>query len=541
MKKVEKGRSFSTIAFIVCIALLITIAILYFYNIFQWSNYPDFGYGFRSATGVKIVGLVTENGEKAGMRVGDEIIEINSKSYSTIEELRSHMNRELTEENTYLLERRGQRFAVTLKNTPTGFKRSFGRSGFSYLLGLCYTSIGFLVFLMKPHQRSSWIFFLFTSVFGLLLTFIYQIGPTVPLLLENFNMIGYCFTPAVFIHLALSFPEERILLQKHPYFQLAPHFISLILFILIRSSTPVMAFAPKPWLIVAVVYMACGVLFFLISCLQLRIASASQMVKTRANMILLGFGIAASLPLGDFVINAFFHVYIFPNFNYYLPFFVVFPAFVGYSIVKHDLFDIDAIIKRTYGYVLTTGSIAGIYGLFVLISNLIFGSFEFSKSPIFTLMFLLAIVFLFNPIRNRVQKFIDRVFYRLEYDYQETVQKISESMRTLLGLGEIGQSIMTMAMGTLFIDSGCVMLQRKKKSSYKCLIQSGEKDLAFTGTMVEAPDTDLGTEKTPRRIRLVQNPTIVPQWKQGEALGRRLVSKLRQSPRRLYSGTTNRL
>ena len=74
------------------------------------------------------------------------------------------------------------------------------------------------------------------------------------------------------------------------------------------------------------------------------------------------------------------------------PFFIVFPLFVGYSIVKHDLFEIDAIIKRTYGYLLTTAVIAGMYGLFVLVSNLAFGGFEFVRSPMFPLIFILAVV-----------------------------------------------------------------------------------------------------------------------------------------------------
>jgi serine phosphatase RsbU (regulator of sigma subunit) len=117
--------------------------------------------------------------------------------------------------------------------------------------------------------------------------------------------------------------------------------------------------------------------------------------------------------------------------------------------------------------------------LFVLISNLAFGSFDFAKSPVFPLIFLLAIVFLFNPIRNRVQKFIDRVFYRLEYNYQETVQQISESMRTLLGLDQIGKNIMDTALGTMFIDSGSVMLLRKDENHYRCLIQAGETDHAI--------------------------------------------------------------
>ena len=75
-----------------------------------------------------------------------------------------------------------------------------------------------------------------------------------------------------------------------------------------------------------------------------------------------------------------------------------------------------------------------------------------------------------------MQKFIDRVFYRLEYDYRETVQKISQSMRTLLGLDEIGKSIMDTALGVMFIDSGRVMLLDKQKQAYECLTMAGMRE-----------------------------------------------------------------
>jgi serine phosphatase RsbU (regulator of sigma subunit) len=202
----------------------------------------------------------------------------------------------------------------------------------------------------------------------------------------------------------------------------------------------------------------------------------SHIVKVRSKMILVGFAIAASLPLAEFVANAFFYKSVVPGDNYLLPFFVAFPLSIGYSIVKHDLFDIDAIIKRTYGYILTTGAIAGIYGAFVLVSNLAFGRFEVTKSPMFPLVFILAVVFFFNPARNRVQRFIDRVFYRLEYDYQGTVQRISETMRSLLKLDEIGKTIMDTALGTMFIDSGCVMLLNEEKNAYECLIETGQRE-----------------------------------------------------------------
>ena len=240
-----------------------------------------------------------------------------------------------------------------------------------------------------------------------------------------------------------------------------------------------MAYAPKHWQIISVVYMALGVFTFIGSCVQLRFTSQSPMVKLRSRMVLLGFTIAASLPLSDFISNAFFHVYLVPNFNYYMPFFIVFPAFVGYSIVKYNLFDIDAIIKRTYGYILTTGTVVALYAVFVLVSNVAFAyGYEFTTSPVFRLVFLLAMVFLFNPIRNKVQKVVDRVFYRLEYDYRETVQKISETMRSLIGLDEIGKNIMATALGTMFIDSGSVLLLNRAKNSYECLTHAGSADEA---------------------------------------------------------------
>lgn len=482
--KAEKKKLFSEVAFIFALAVFAIIGALFLYNIFKWKEYPDFGYGFRTATGIDIVGVITELGRKSGMQVGDRILAINGKTFTNIRELRAAMNREPGEKNTYLMERQGRQFEITISHLPKGFRAVFFESGFTSLLGLCYAFIGILVFLMKPHQRNSWTFFIFCATSGLFIIFLRKSGIIQPFWLENFTIYAYTFIPAVFIHLALSFPEERGLLRKHPKIQFLPYAASALLFIGIRSSAPTMMGAPKTLLIIDVAYITVSVLLFLGSCFQLWLRSFSEIVKLRAKMILLGFAIAISEPLLEFLMNTLFHVYIVPSFNYYLPFFIVFPAFVGYSIVKHDLFDIDAIIKRTYGYVLTTGTIAGIYGLLVLISNVAFGRFEITKSPLFPLVFVLAVVFLFNPVRNRMQRFIDRVFYRLEYDYRETVQKISESMRTLLGLDEIGKSIMGTALGVMFIDSGRVMLLDKEKKEYECLIKAGEREKRNVG-----PDT----------------------------------------------------
>jgi hypothetical protein len=451
----------------------------YVFNILKWTYYPDFGYGFRTAMGINVAGVVTPNGLKSGLRVGDKFVKINRKTFSNLEEFRTLMRRDLGSENTYLVERGGGRLEITIENTPIGFKHVFYKSGLLFLLGLCYAMIGIMVFLMKPHARSSWIFFLFTVVMGMFISFLYKISTMSPAWLETIHIFIYTFMPATLIHLTLSFPQERIILQRSPWFQVLPYIFSTALFVYARSVTPNIMDAPRILLIVVMAYVAISVILFLASCLQLRLTSTSDIVRLRARMILLGFAISASVPLLDFVSSVLFGVYLFPDFNLYLPFFIVFPAFVGYSIVKHNLFDIDAIIKRTYGYMLFTGILACFYGVFVFISNFAFGESEYVQSNVFPLPFILSVAIVFNPLRSRVQRLIDRVFYRLDYDYRETVQKISQRMRTLLDLDKIGKAIMDTVLGTMFIDSGCVVLRNRNGPEYECLIPAGQKDQAL--------------------------------------------------------------
>ena len=472
MSAVFSNKRLSNAFFVGALTFVLGTSLVYFFNILAWADYPDFGFGWRNAWGVRIVGLVSDHGRQAGLQIGDEVLTVNGKTFKKMKDFKSAMNRELGERNTYLIKRDQEEFEVNITNIPHGFARAFNRSGFPFLLGICYIAIGTLVFLMKPHWRSSWIFFLLTATFGLFFTFLYRMA-MYPAWLETVNIFTYAFTPAAIIHLALVFPEERRFIKRHPAVQFGPYLLALALFFLIRMNAPAIHDAPRILMHLAVGYLVVAAVFFWGSCIQLRFSSTSTIVKLRSRVILLGSAITMLIPVLDFSGNAFFNFYFFPSFNYYLPFFLAFPVAVGYSIVKHDLFDIDAIIKRTYGYLLTTGTLAAIYGLFVLVSNLAFGGYEFSRSPIFPIIFILAVVFFFNPVKNSVQRFIDRVFYRLEYDYQATVHKISETMRTILDLDQVGKTIMDTALGTMFIDHGYVLLLTRDAKAYDCLVEAG--------------------------------------------------------------------
>ena len=66
--------------FIIILILFATVAGFYLSNIVKWTNYPDWGWSLRTATGIKVVGIVREHGLAAGLQVGDEFLKIKGQT-----------------------------------------------------------------------------------------------------------------------------------------------------------------------------------------------------------------------------------------------------------------------------------------------------------------------------------------------------------------------------------------------------------------------------------------------------------------------------
>jgi hypothetical protein len=91
---------------------------------------------------------------------------------------------------------------------------------------------------------------------------------------------------------------------------------------------------------------------------------------------------------------------------------------------------IDLIIRRTLSYGLLTGMLGLIYFGGVAFLQILFGSFTGqSSSPFITVLSTLGIATLFNPLRSRVQAFIDRRFYRRKFDAEQTLARFAATAR----------------------------------------------------------------------------------------------------------------
>jgi serine phosphatase RsbU (regulator of sigma subunit) len=464
--------------FTFAMTLIVVVYVLYGVNMVRWRNSPDFGWRTMYNSGPNVVAEVLEAGHKAGLRAGDNILAINGRPYTTFDELYFEIRHdEPGSINTYTVQRDGETLEIGITTSRIGWVAVLWRSGGLLVIGLVYVLIGVLVFLMKPQAVESWLFLVMTTFLGIHVSYNAPSDLMRPMWLFDVRLFVDVFFPAPIIHLGLRFPKTRSFLHRMPWLWVVPYLLSLIHFVLYQITIE-HYWDPAPFLdLFGNLYLILAILVFLASMVWNALKDPSIMIQRQSQVIFLGIALAIGIPTIDFVLRFYGEVYLFPNPTVgYAVFLILFPLSIGYTIVKYDLFAIDTLIKRTYGYVLTTGAIAGAYALFVLVSDLAFGRFGVTRSPMFPLIFVLAVVFLFNPVRNRVQKFIDRVFYRLEYDYQETVQRISETMRSLLKLDEILKAMMDIAVGVMFIDWGCVLLLNREQQAYECLTVAGERE-----------------------------------------------------------------
>ena len=98
--------------------------------------------------------------------------------------------------------------------------------------------------------------------------------------------------------------------------------------------------------------------------------------------------------------------------------FTALPVGIGVSILRYRLWDVDVIIRNSLLYGLLTAVIVAVYFALVLIGQSDFVALTGQESPLAIVISILAIATLFNPLRRRIQAFIDHRFFRSRYDAQ---------------------------------------------------------------------------------------------------------------------------
>ena len=361
---------------------------------------------------------------------------------------------------TYTLSKDGRTQQIALPSVSFGLQDYMFLFGAYLLNGLSVLLIGVSVWWVRPHLPASQALLALGGIAGgwaLSAVDLYS-----PFWFFRLHVMGEALLPAGFIHLALVFPTDR--------FQPVRKACVWALYLL--SGMLMLAyewFVSQPALYSALhnlcmVYAGVGFVALLAGAGWDYWTTTSQLVRQRIQVIGTGFVAGLAFPAALAVGSGLTGGEVAVNYAAFTAF--LFPLSLGYAIMKHDLFEIDALLKRTTYYLTLTVLLTLVYMLVVAVLNLTVSAWRVAASPFFPVGFTLSVLLLLNPLKDYLQYGIDRVFFRLRYNPKQILEETSAALVSTLQLSEIMSLIWNTIGKTVGVRRGGIFLRSPDSGQY---------------------------------------------------------------------------
>jgi hypothetical protein len=126
---------------------------------------------------------------------------------------------------------------------------------------------------------------------------------------------------------------------------------------------------------------------------------------------------------------------------------VLVPVAIGIAILRYRLYEIDRLVSRTIGWAIVTGLLIAVFaGLVVGLGAILPVG---SENTLVVAVATLVAFALFQPLRRRVQRVVDRRFDRAGYDGERTAAAFAERLRSEVDLGSLRSDLLATAAGAV--------------------------------------------------------------------------------------------
>lgn len=361
---------------------------------------------------------------------------------------------------TYTSEKDGKRSQIALPSVIFTFRDYFLLFGAYLVSGLTLALIGVIVWWLKPEapaSRALCLIGLTGGVFALTGADLYG-----PHWFFRLHVLGEAFFPAGFVHLALVFPIDRIRRRRWVVLSL-PYVVAGILGLLYE----LFLHQPGRYSFIhnlCTLYGGIGGVALFLSVVWAYVTTTSHLIRQKIRIVLIGFLAGFALPATLMLWSSFTGGEISVNYAGFTT--MLFPLSLGYAVVKHDLFEIDALLRRSVYYLTLTGALMLAYLTLLTLLNLSLRFSEVADSPLFPLFFTLGVVLILNPLKEYVQEGVDRVFFRVRYNPKKILETTSATLASTLHLDEILAFIWRILQETMAVRGGGLLLLTSDARQY---------------------------------------------------------------------------
>ena len=138
------------------------------------------------------------------------------------------------------------------------------------------------------------------------------------------------------------------------------------------------------------------------------------------------------------------------------------PLTFSWAIIRYRLMDTDLIFKRGVAYTLATGLILGVYfGIIALSGLLVHTTAPQNVRNMSLVLTILAVAAIFEPLKRKIQSWVDRVFDRQRYDYRKALIEFGRGLSSETDLQALLESIVEQLPRTLLVARVAVFLAQE--------------------------------------------------------------------------------
>ncbi|MFH1259334.1 MAG: HD domain-containing phosphohydrolase [Elusimicrobiota bacterium] len=138
----------------------------------------------------------------------------------------------------------------------------------------------------------------------------------------------------------------------------------------------------------------------------------------------------------------------------------------SYTLVGYRLIDVRAILRKGVSYSLFTGLLTAVFVVCILIFEKIFRNFTGHNSTFLVIVSAFLITLLFQPLRNKIQEFIDLAFFRRRHRQEQELKRFSREVISILDKDTLLFSTLNTIAQSLYIKRGGILLWDKDEKKY---------------------------------------------------------------------------